>query len=69
MDCLFHFIIRPTDAGLMWTPHETNMGLVIPPNTPDFVLSAHCDPTCTDYLPAEGIKIFNVLLHSHKAGT
>jgi len=52
----------------MWTPHDVNMALVVPPNTANFVLNTHCDPACTKYFPSEGIEIFNVLLHSHVAG-
>lgn len=60
--------LREVDAGLMWTPYDNNPSLIIPPETTGFTISTHCAPACTQKLPADGIKIFNVLLHSHIAG-
>jgi hypothetical protein len=42
---------------------------IIPPKAEEYVITGHCSSVCTnDAVPKEGTNIFNVLLHSHKAG-
>lgn len=56
------------DAGLVTLGHDVEISLTVPPNTPDFLVVGHCAPGCTEKFPADGLTVFNSLLHSHLSG-
>ncbi len=63
---------REIDAGLLTLGHNVHPSMTIPPNTTNFVVSGHCASGCMQYAlnqsHPDGIKAFNVLLHSHISG-
>ncbi|CAG7729787.1 unnamed protein product, partial [Allacma fusca] len=61
--------LRDHEAGVLSIGHEVRFTLTIPPATSDFTVVGHCSSACTKRnVPAGGINIINVLLHSHMAG-
>jgi len=62
----FHF--RQYDASLLIITYS-NDGILIPPNTQNFVYSGHCGSDCTQKLDPTGISLFSVLFHAHMFGT
>jgi len=65
---LVKLFCREHDAGLLMIGHTVNAAQLVPPNTPEFVTVGHCHPECTGRFPAQGLQVFNVLLHSHLSG-
>ncbi len=62
-------LIRRYDAGMMTVGHTVIASLLIPPKTKDFKIVGHCTADCTKKgVPADGFKIFSLLLHTHLAG-
>ena len=61
--------LRKYDVGSLIVGYAVDVSQVIPPGSPAFVNSVHCDPACLhDYVPpADGALVFNVLLHAHLA--
>jgi len=60
---------REFDASVLSIGHAVNYLQTIPPRSESFVTIGHCDASCTEkYIPIDGVKIFNAMLHSHKAG-
>ena len=45
----------------------TNYQLMVPPNSTNFIATAHCMPHCLtfDDFPAEGVTAYNAFLHAH----
>lgn len=61
--------LRQFDADVLGLIHPVNNLLIVPPNADDFLINAHCSSECTSALiPNEGMTIFNVMFHAHKAG-
>ncbi|CAG7826683.1 unnamed protein product [Allacma fusca] len=61
--------LRKHEAGIIRMGYETDIGLMIPPNSSNYIIAGHCSGTCTENrLPEEGIKVFTLILHSHLAG-
>ncbi|CAG7729825.1 unnamed protein product, partial [Allacma fusca] len=61
--------LRKQEAGIIRIGYETGIGLMIPPNTSNYIIAGHCSSTCTESrFPDEGIKVFTLILHSHLAG-
>jgi hypothetical protein len=72
---MFHknyYFLREHDAGLLVLGHDVSPAMTIPPNVTNFVVSGHCAGECTEDALGQhhpdGIKAFNVLLHSHISG-
>ncbi|KAK8380027.1 hypothetical protein O3P69_016584 [Scylla paramamosain] len=60
--------LREHDAGTIVFGHNVSPLHIIPP-VQRWQSSGYCDPQCTSQnLPAEGVKIFQGLLHSHLLG-
>jgi len=60
---------RTHEAGQLIVMHDIGVTMTVPPNTPEFVVTAHCSSGCTSReLGTDGISVFNVLLHSHLSG-
>jgi len=67
---LYIFLNREHDASTLIVGHEVSVAQTIPPKTKRFVTVGHCSTHCTEAsLPKTGINVFNILLHSHNAGT
>lgn len=60
--------LREYDAGTLTSGHATSWSITIPPNSEGHVIVGHCSPSCSSNIPAPGINVFNVMLHSHLAG-
>jgi dimethyladenosine transferase 1 len=61
--------LRRYDAAMMTIGHTVQASLLIPPKTPEHMIVGHCSSECTNIaIPPKGIKIFNLLLHTHLAG-
>ncbi|CAG7820541.1 unnamed protein product, partial [Allacma fusca] len=61
--------LRKHEAGIIRMGYETDIGLMIPPNTSNYIIAGHCSGICIENrLPEEGINVFTLILHSHLAG-
>lgn len=61
---------RSIEAGVMRTGQMYDYNLVVPPSSKDYVVVGHCSSNCTaQWIPTEGVNIFNIMLHSHSYGT
>ncbi|GAU95210.1 hypothetical protein RvY_06866 [Ramazzottius varieornatus] len=62
--------LRPNDAATMMAGYsDVGYSMMIPPKVEDFVIYARCTQNCTvAILPDTGVKIINVLLHTHLLG-
>jgi len=60
---------REKEAGLLLAGHPITFSHLIPPKATNFVTISHCGPECTGRtIEADGINLFNVMLHSHLLG-
>nr|XP_045616124.1 MOXD1 homolog 1-like isoform X2 [Procambarus clarkii] len=60
---------REYDAGVLTIGHSISPLLVVPPGT-HWLTVGICHPDCTQQgLPEGGVKVFEVLLHSHMLGS
>lgn len=62
------FNSRDNEAGTLSLGHDTIYTLTIPPVSTDWMVVGQCSSECTRHLPSQGIKFFNVFLHSHLSG-
>ena len=61
--------LRSSEAGLLNVGHDIAVTQMVPPGQTDFVVNGLCHSSCTEqWLPAGGVRIYSVLLHSHLAG-
>ncbi|XP_069165930.1 MOXD1 homolog 1-like isoform X2 [Procambarus clarkii] len=66
---LYTETLREHDAGVLTIGHDISPLLVVPPGT-HWLTVGICHPDCTQQgLPEDGIKVFEVLLHSHILGS
>lgn len=72
LEILFKIVIlfREHDAGFLQVGvmSSKSYSLTIPPNSQQFVVSAHCPSECTSNIPEGGVNAFVYLLHSHLSG-
>lgn len=69
IDLFYTSKVRGTDAAVFGVGHHVNHLQIIPPRADNFLNIAHCSSECTSaYFPDEGITLFSVMLHAHKAG-
>ncbi|XP_039286537.1 MOXD1 homolog 1-like [Nilaparvata lugens] len=61
--------LREYDGGILISGVTVSPLHIIPPRQPQYKTAGYCDGSCTKLmLPARGIKVVSVLLHSHLAG-
>ncbi|CAL4062052.1 unnamed protein product, partial [Meganyctiphanes norvegica] len=61
--------LREHDAGVMWTGHQVNPLMIIPPGVSDWTTMGQCAAECTGMaLPKGGVKVFSGFLHTHLLG-
>ncbi|KAF0309318.1 DBH-like monooxygenase protein 1 [Amphibalanus amphitrite] len=61
--------LRPSEAGLLNVGHDIAVTQMVPPGQTDYVVNGLCHSSCTrQWLPAGGVRVYSVLLHSHLAG-
>ena len=61
--------LRANEAALAVLAHSITFSHIVPADTESYTTVGHCSSRCTqEVLPPEGINVFNVLLHAHKAG-
>lgn len=69
IDLFYTDKLREIDAAVVGIAHTVNHLQIIPPRTDNFLNIGHCSAECTSALiPEEGITLFNVMFHAHKAG-
>ena len=62
-------VYRANDAGFLYVAHEVDSSITLPPDVNNWKVVGHCSSECTkSKFPKDGIKFFNVLLHSHLSG-
>ncbi|KAK3914348.1 MOXD1-like protein 1 [Frankliniella fusca] len=62
--------LRQHDAGILSTGIAVSPLHMIPPQQPDYKTFGYCPSQCSKkLLPAGGIKVISVVLHSHMAGS
>lgn len=60
---------QPKQAAFLQLTANIDYSLIIPPNQPEFSISAFCPPPCTQKaFPREGITVFAAGLHAHLKG-
>ncbi|RZF45944.1 hypothetical protein LSTR_LSTR008321 [Laodelphax striatellus] len=61
--------LREYDGGILISGVTVSPLHIIPPRQPQYKTAGYCDGSCTKLmLPARGIKVVSVSLHSHLAG-
>lgn len=61
--------LREIEAGVMRIGQMYDYNFIVPPNSVDYLVVGHCSSNCTnEWIPEEGVNIFNVMLHSHAFG-
>ena len=59
--------LRKYDAGTIVVHHELST-LSIPPRQPAYNVSIYTPPDCFKGVPADGLKVFGSMLHTHETG-
>jgi hypothetical protein len=62
-------ILRTVEAAALVLGHSSKWKTIIPPDSRNFTVTAHCSPSCTSNIGPQGYTIFNVQLHAHNSGT
>jgi dimethyladenosine transferase 1 len=69
IDIFYSEKLRANEAGTLTIGHDLAVSHLLPPGVQSFLTVGHCGSECTNVgFPADGINVFNVLLHSHLAG-
>jgi hypothetical protein len=62
-------IPRANEAAILFAATQISISHLIPPKAEEYVTAAHCGAQCTsEKLDVAGIKVFNVMMHSHLLG-